>query len=886
MSLQTFNQDLQSCCLHHLFEMQAVTNADTIALVCEEVALTYAELNRRANQLAYHLRSVGVTPSSHVGISMERSEETIVGLLAILKAGAAYVPLDPDYPQKRLDYLLKDAEIPVMLTRRTLRDRLSTQRASVVFLDMQEMDLTQLPDENPDYPLSPEHLAYIIYTSGSTGEPKGAMISHRAIVARMRAFLDLFGHEALQRQLHFISLSFDVSVEEIFPVLSSGGTLCIHPAPAKESTQAFLDRCRKLAITKLNMPVAYWHQIVNELRLLQQPAPPSLQLLVVGGESPSLARLRDWYRSMDHPSRFINVWGTTETAIFASTYEVPIEREAVERLTVLPIGRPIASTEIYILDEAFSQVPPQVAGELYIGGAGVGRGYLGRPELTAACFVPDPFSNEPGARLYKTGDIGRYLADSTIEFLGRRDQQIKIRGFRIEPGEIAAVLEQHPAVQDAVVIVREDQPEEKQLVAYVVPLSDADLNVEELQHDLRACLPDYMVPTSILFLRKLPLSSNGKIDHRALPDPALFESEVERVHVAPRTPLEETLTHICKSILGKEQVGIYDNLFDIGAHSLHVTQIISRVRQMLRFELSLLNIMETPYVAGLAEHIEAQQQEKQPVLQTYQPLVPLKLSGSLPPAFFVHPGSGSPFVYTNLVNCLATDRPCYGLQAPGLSGEQEPCSDLPTLATLYLNAIRSRQARGPYYLVGWSTGGAVAFGLAQQLCRQGEQIARLVLLDSSAYHFFYHPELYRSDDVAIMENLLLDFSSRLGKKISISLEAIRHLEPDEQISALIERAKQEELLPSEMSSQEIRQRLRVFRANIEAACSYRPAAFEGDMILINALEGTWLACPDPTLGWSEWVRGGIQILHAPGNHFTMFDSSNVRVLARILEEYL
>ncbi|WP_149402957.1 non-ribosomal peptide synthetase, partial [Dictyobacter arantiisoli] len=592
-------------CLHSLFERQVQLRPQASALMFEQHIVTYEELNRRANQLAHYLQSQGVGPDVRVGLCVERSVEMIVGVLGILKAGGAYVPMDPTYPQERFAYLLEDSAVSLLLTQQGVLPKLPEHRAHVICLDGEQEVFSQQCEENPVSGATPENLAYIIYTSGSTGRPKGAMITHRAITARVTGLIDIFGLDASHKQMQFVSLSFDISVEEIFPTLSSGASLLLSGASTKVSTLELLSDCQRYGVTKLNPPVAYWHQLVNDLMTWKQLVPETLKLLVTGGESPSLARLKEWVHLLQRPSRFLNVWGTTETTILATIYESPMEQEALDRLSTLPIGRPIANTQIYILDEQFQPVPFLVTGELYIGGEGLGRGYLNQPALTAERFVPNPFSAIPGARLYRTGDLGRYLADGTIEFLGRRDHQVKLRGFRIELGEIEVILEEHSAVSGAVVMIREEVVGDKRLLAYVVSkIDEKHVLPDELKRYLGERLPDYMVPSVIIVLDAFPLTPNGKVDRRALPDPGTMWVESEVDHVAPRSQVEEIVAAICATVLNVEKLGMYDNFFELGGNSLHITQIISRLRMAFQMEIPMQSVLKTPNVAGLAKQIE------------------------------------------------------------------------------------------------------------------------------------------------------------------------------------------------------------------------------------------------------------------------------------------
>jgi len=592
-------------CIHHLFEAQVEQSPDAIAVVFAEGQLTYRALDARANHVAHRLRSLGVGPEMMVGVCMERSLEMVVALLGILKAGGAYVPCDPAYPKERLAFMLEDTQARVLLTQARVVERLPASEAEVICLDAEWEAMEQAYGENPASGVMPENLAYVIYTSGSTGEPKGVLISHGAIANHC---LDIQRHYQLtpsDRVLQFASLNFDAALEQIFAALTAGARLVLRdeevwaPADLQEKALDF-------GLTVINVPPAYWHQWTLEWanapeQMLQQ----QVRLVIIGGDVMQPETLHLWRQTPMKAVRLLNAYGPTETTITATTFEVPSGSDEMLSCRRIPIGRPQANRQAYILDKYGRLVPVGVPGELHIGGMSLARGYCKRPELTAETFVPNPFSSEPGARLYKTGDVARYLPDGNLEYLGRLDQQVKLRGFRIELGEIEAALMQHPAVQEAVVLAREDGSHEKRLVAYLVANQDpAPPPISELRGFLQKKLPEYMVPAAFVLLDALPLTPNGKVDRRALPAPERLHPDAERAYVAPRNPTEKKLTEISAQLLGVARVDIYDNFFEIGGHSLLATQLMSRLRDTFQVELPLRSIFEKPTFAELAEAIE------------------------------------------------------------------------------------------------------------------------------------------------------------------------------------------------------------------------------------------------------------------------------------------
>jgi amino acid adenylation domain-containing protein len=503
----------------------------------------------------------------------------VVGLLGILKAGGGYVPLDPAYPQERLAFMLQDSQVPLLVTQQHLVQNLPEHRARVVQLDREWQAIARESKDNLGSEVNPENLAYVIYTSGSTGKPKGVLIQHQGLVNYCVAVIKKYGLQSSDRILQFSSLSFDIAVEELFPSWGSGTSVILRSEAMLSSNLDLLQIIQQEQLTVLSLPTAYWHQWVHTLVLANQPLPETLRIVIVGGEKVSPTTLLAWGQLVGAERiRWFNTYGPTEATVVATVYEPEALLAPQEVTSDLPIGRPIANTEIYLLNAQLQPVPIGVTGELYIGGHGLARGYLNHPELSAQKFIPHPFSNKPGVRLYKTGDLARYLPDGNIQFVGRLDDQVKIRGFRIELGEIEAVLGQHPAVDEAVVVVREDVPGNKRLVAYVVVNQATAPTIPHLQQFLKQKLPEYMVPSAFVTLDSLPLTPNGKIDRRALPVPDTSRPFGEGAYVAPQTPVEEMLAGIWAQVLEVKQVSIHDNFFDLGGHSLLATQLISRLR--------------------------------------------------------------------------------------------------------------------------------------------------------------------------------------------------------------------------------------------------------------------------------------------------------------------
>jgi amino acid adenylation domain-containing protein len=583
-------------CLHQLFEAQVERTPEATAVVCEEAQLTYYELNRRANKLAHHLQSLGVGPEMLVGICVERSVEMVVGLLGILKAGGAYVPLDPAYPKARLAFILEDAQVSVLLTQEHLAAELPEHGAQVVCLDADRGIFAQQNEVNPRSGVMSSNLAYVIYTSGSTGKPKGVLVSHRNVVRLFTATHAWFRFDARDVWTLFHSYAFDFSVWEFWGALLYGGRLVVVPFWMSRSPTAFYDLLCREGVTVLNQTPSAFRQLVREEEDAVRPAKElTLRLVIFGGEALDVQSIQSWFaRHGDEHPQLVNMYGITETTVHV-TYR-PLTMADVREAWGSPIGIPIPDLQLYLLDAHLNPVPIGVPGELHVGGAGVARGYLNRPELTTTKFIYNPFSTEPGARLYKSGDLARYLPDGSLEYLGRIDQQVQIRGFRVEPGEIETVLGQHPAVRETIVMAREDTPGDKRLVAYVVSEQPSTPTYSALRDFLKAKLPDYMVPSAFVRLDALPLTTNGKVDRRALPAPDHMRPDLDSVFVAPHSPVEKTLAEIWCQSLGIDRVGLHDNFFDLGGDSIRSLQVQSTAQGSgLHFALHQLFQYQTIY---------------------------------------------------------------------------------------------------------------------------------------------------------------------------------------------------------------------------------------------------------------------------------------------------
>lgn len=602
----------QANCIHHLFEEQAERTPNNIAVTFSDQKLTYRELNTRANQMAHYLQKFGVGKEVMVGICVERSLEMIVGILGILKAGGAYIPLDPNYPSERLAFILEDTKTPVLLTQQRLLSGLPAQNAQTICLDTAWEIIAQESQENLPLKTHNENLAYVIYTSGSTGKPKGVQIAHRHLVNSTTARITYY-QEAVSSFLLLSSFAFDSSVAGLFWTLCSGGILCL----PQEGLQ--LDILKLLELIVENH-VSHLLSLPSLYAILLEEAKPeqltSLCTVIVAGESCPAELVQRHHQLPSKPSLF-NEYGPTEGTVWTSVYHCRSQQTKGQ----VSIGQPIANTQIYLLNSHLQPVPIGVIGEVYISGDGLARGYLNQAALTSEKFIPNPFSDRPGMRLYKTGDLARYLSDRNIEFLGRLDQQVKIRGYRIELGEIEAVLDQHPEVREVVVIAQKQELQDMRLVAYLVANQQAVSLISELRRYLLDHLPEYMVPSAFVLLKEMPLLPNGKVDRRVLPDQP--QLNLEENFVAPETELEQTIAIIWQEVLHVEKVGINHNFFDLGGHSLLMVQVHSKLYQTLNKDISIVEMFQYPTISTLAKHLSQQLAEK-PDLQPSHDLVNIR----------------------------------------------------------------------------------------------------------------------------------------------------------------------------------------------------------------------------------------------------------------------
>jgi amino acid adenylation domain-containing protein len=873
-------------CIHSLFETQARRTPDRVAVRMEDDALTYAELDARANQLAHALGALGVGPETRVALCVERAPEMIVALLGMLKAGGAYVPLDPEYPAERLAYLLRDSRAAVLLTQERLAARLPAHGAALLCLDRDWDERVAVhPATPPDSGVRPENLAYVIYTSGSTGLPKGVLVEHRQLVDYTHSAIRRYAVTAADRVLQFVSLSFDACAEEIYPALLSGAELVLRTERMMDGMPLFLATCARWGITVLDLPTAYWHELVQELEETDAHLPPSVRLVLIGGERALPERLAAWQRRVGARARLMNAYGPTEATVLATVADLtraePVPLRPGEPLPPVAIGRPRVNTRAYVLDGRGGLLPAGARGELYLAGGGVARGYLGRASLTAERFLPDPFACEPGARMYRTGDLVRWRGDGELEFHGRADEQVKVRGYRVEPGEIEAVLRRQPGVRDAVVLAREDEPGHVRLVAWVVAADGApgaDV-VAGLRDRLRADLPEYMVPAALVPLDALPLTAAGKLDRRALPAPA---ADDHQAYVAPRTATEKALAAIWAELLGTARVGAHDNFFHLGGHSLLATRLVSRIRAELSAEVTVRDLFQAPTPTELARVVE-RVRGKRP--RNFSPLVRLKRGRADIPLFLVHPVGGGVSHYQPLVRHLPPGQRVYGLQAYGIEGRSRPLSDLQEMASAYLARIRRVRASGPVALAGWSLGGLIAFEMARQLQAAGRPPCWVGLIDSRAPLpgvYAFDPDAYDA-----LPALAGDLARLTGRPATLpAASELAGLDAPERRSRVLRALEAAGVVGEHFPATEVERRLEVSRSALVAASRYAAGRVDLPITLFRAAERPHGGAPPSAAEWAALSSGPVEEVHVPGDHYSIFQAPHVKILARHVRERL
>ncbi len=842
------------------FEEQVLLTPSVSAVEFKTDSLTYDELNQRANQLARFLLSNDVGAEMPVGLCLDRSIDMIAGMLGILKAGAAYVPLDPAYSESRLAFMLKDSKAPVLLTTSGHVSKFASFEGFKICLDMERELISKQCRENPDLEISPYQLAYIIYTSGSTGEPKGVMVEQAGWDNYVSSAQDAYGLQPGERLLQFASLSWDTSAEEIFPCLASGATLVLRPPEMLHSFTRFWSYCDSMRISILSLPTAFWHELVSHLASHPTEPPKRLRVVVIGGEGALAKLVNQWHQLVPKQVQLFNTYGQTEcTAVSTRCLLLP-----GRIYDAVPIGSAIENVSLLVVDPDGNPAIPGEDGELYVGGASVGRGYLNHEELTRQKFI-----TLKSQRFFRTGDLVRENSEGMLEYIGRTDSQIKIRGVRIEPGEVEAALLKHPAIELAVVVGQPlDQP--RKLVAYLVLKEGIDKIPVGLRDSLKDHLPEAFLPSLFIKLASIPRTVNGKVDKRALP---VFKTmtEDEKIDNVSAGELEASILALWREFLKNPHIGIHDNFFENGGDSLIIMQIITELEQKLGRSLPLSMIFHAPTVARLAEFLREQNAQS-----AKSALVPVKTTGYRTPLFCVHADGGA-FFYLHFAKYLADDQPFYGLQARGLDPKEEPFTSLQEMAAYYVSEIRKVQPQGPYFLGGFSVGGIFAYEMAQQLVSAGQEVSVLAMLDANTSDYPVYKRQGKSKSRKLKKWLQLDTRTLLTNGIK-RLQARSR----KKINNMIVRFYRKMGLPL---SPYLRVHV-VRQANQSMGERYQPMPYEHPIHVFCAEQQPKEIVPDNSLGWKKYVEGPIFIHNIPGDHETIFREPQVRILAQAVQRVL
>lgn len=866
---------LPTASVHQLVAEQAARTPQAIAIRHNGLELSYKELNERSDRLAQQLIRCGAGANRLIGICLERSIELIVALLAVMKSGSAYVPIDPNYPEERIAYLLEDSGVATVIVSEHTKPLVrAASTISPLLLAEAEAEAAQHDFRLPLPIVEPEELMYVIYTSGSTGKPKGVMVPHRAVVNHCLGVRDRFELRSTDRVLQFTSISFDVAVQEIFPTLLTGATLVLWKDKFLTASNEFLQWISQEQVTVLNATTAYWSQMVNDVKLKLASLPEQLRLVIVGGEAVSRETYASWRSMAKDRVKWINDYGLTETTITATMFCPSSDWHTAK---AVPIGTPLPNVEVYIVDSSLQPVPVGVYGELCVGGAGVAQGYLNRPELTAERFVRHPFKDEEGALLFRTGDMARFLPDGNIEFVGRLDSQIKIRGYRIELGEIEAALEQCPALAQSVVVPSTLGNGTSVLVAYIVP-ADPQLQIRDVREHLKQRLPDYMIPGNFVVIDRIPLTENGKVNTSQLPKPELT-ARTTKEYVAPRTTVEQAAAELWAEVLGMASVSVSDNYFDIGGHSLLATQLVAKAQQRFDRSIPLKWLFEYPTLEEWALQVERLTGEVQPDDALSRPsqasegyLVQINRTGSLPPICLVHPVGGSISCYFTLGRQLSASQPLYAMQAPGLAGRST--SDRMTveqMAECYLTELLAVQPAGPYRLGGWSLGGFIAYEMAKSLLAAGHEVQQLILIDS------YLNRQTEINDEVIFYNFIRQLAVGTAVGAKQQSEDDFGLDWDhfkgQSDSAICRQLKAAGLIPDAMAEEELKRIFTVYADTARAFYEYRPKAAPVLPIqLVQLFRGEDYPLEEGI--WSSLVEH-VQIFPIQADHFAIVQHEEV-----------
>ncbi|MBE8994142.1 non-ribosomal peptide synthetase [Microcystis aeruginosa] len=873
---QTNTNYPQDKTLISLFEEQVKSYPDNIALVFEKHSLTYQELNQKSNQLAHHLQeNYQIKPDSLIGICIEPSLEMIIGLLAILKSGAAYVPIDSNYPESRIDYIISDSKISILLTQSVIVDKLLSPQvknlAHLICLDKFDFELKS--KDNLTVKNQPNNLAYIIYTSGSTGKPKGVAVNHQAI-SRLVLKTNYIQITPEDRVAQAANIAFDAATFEIWGALLNGAKVIIIPKSILLSPSEFAASIQSQEVSVLFLTTA----LFNQLAALVPETFSSLRYLLFGGEAVDPKWVQE-VLDKGSPQKLLHVYGPTENTTFSSWYLV---EKSPETAITIPIGKPISNTRIYILDQYLQPVPVGIPGELCISGIGLAIAYLNRPDLTAEKFIEVNLFGKI-ERIYKTGDLAKWRNDGNIEFLGRIDQQVKLRGFRIELGEIESVLLEHSSVKEAIVNLHKTE-NNQQLVAYVTNKLIGDFSQQLKQH-LKTYLPDYMIPSQIIRLDEFTLTPNGKIDRQALPLP---HHEFQSLYEAPRNKIEQQLTEIWSLILECEKISIHDNFFDLGGHSILAIKLLNQIQKNFNQELSLTSLFQNPTIAQLAQQLS--QVEVQPSISD---LLVLQPSGQKTPIFCVAGSNGHAFYFRDLAMNFADEHPVYGLETPGRDGSHPLPISVEDHASSLIETLRQKQPKGPYILTGYSSGCSVALEMAFQLEQQGETISLLGIFDAG---LVANPDyIIQRSDLDWIWNMIERIEAVKGISLGLNYKQLASQSDDQNRWDLAAEALyHHNVLPEHSTLSLLKTNLEVMKRVTLNYATYQPNfVISAPIVLFRAQDAKEIVVQEHQAmsryeqsdwGWQPYSNKPVQVVLVPGNHGQMLYEPNVKILANQLKK--
>lgn len=837
----TFKSFPENLTVMDFFEMQVKKTPNNIAVEFEDQKLSYQELNNKSNQLARYLQAQNVGPEVLVGLCLEPSIPMLIAIYAILKAGAAYVPLEPHLPEDRLKYIIEDAGLSLVLTEKRIVDCLHT--------------IEKYPSENLSEKINPEHPAYVIYTSGSTGRPKGVMILHKSLSNLLQSE-PYYSFKENERFILKTSFSFDASIPEIFSWFFNGGQVVIAPAGIEKEPTELLQFIEQHQITRIMLTPSLLQGLLYSNKMVLKSALRFLKTIFIGGEALDASLAASLFDVLADKTQVINVYGPTEATVDSAYYRLDRNKKDYWR-NLIPIGKPISNLQLYILDARQHPVHISVPGELYISGVQLAKHYLNRPDLTEASFLPNPFSEDPHARMYKTGDLCFWLPDGNIQYIGRIDSQVKIRGFRVEPREIEFIFRSHPSVRDVVVLVREQKPTNNQIVAYYILEKKGLLSAETLREFLKKHLSEYMIPSFFVELDHFPLTSNGKLDQKNLLSMNLLnERDNPFCRYHPADPIEYDLMKIWIKVLNEEPT-MTGNFFMMGGDSLSLVQLTSEINHHFSLNLPFSWCYLYPSIESQAKQIRSQSNH----MIEYSPLITFNSEGSGYPLFMVHPGdASSAYEYLNLAKILGKNQSCYGIESYNLLNSQKPINSLEQLASFYLSQIKKIQSTGPYHFLGWSTGGIIAYEMSQQLIRQGEKVNKIFMIDSLALN---------QDDVSLL------------KKANLSIEGMTN-----HMLKLIN-------MPLEFKERFYR----VLKVEYEALLNYKIETYAGEVILFKAKKLSSMLSgnvkidniyrekqKDPTNGWGPFVNKLNAQVIIDDHYWVMSEHENLSKMAEIIHD--